>query len=141
MFYSISLWIKKKKKRQTAWPGNTRENYTLQSTQIHASKKILLFIPIKVQSITISSAIPYVSEMNSTSNSLKKKSQERVREREREEERVRKRRKRRRKKRKRRRESDNGKEKEKENEKKEEKEKEEKEEEEKMEKAVLKVLL
>ena len=30
---------KKKKKKQTARPGNTRENYTLQSTQIHASKK------------------------------------------------------------------------------------------------------
>ena len=36
------------------------------------SKKILFFIPIKVQSITISSAIPYISEISSTSSSLKK---------------------------------------------------------------------
>ena len=33
-----------------------------------------LFISIKVQLITISSVIPYISETNSTSNSLKKKS-------------------------------------------------------------------
>ena len=32
-----------------------------------------LFIPIKVQLITISSLIPYISEINSTSSSLKKK--------------------------------------------------------------------
>ena len=32
-----------------------------------------LFIPIKVQLITISSVIPYISETNSTSSSLKKK--------------------------------------------------------------------
>ena len=36
-------------------------------------KKNLFFIPIKVQSITISRAIPYISELNSTSSSLKKK--------------------------------------------------------------------
>ena len=32
-----------------------------------------LFIPIRVQLITISSVIPYISETNSTSSSLKKK--------------------------------------------------------------------
>ena len=59
------------KEKQTARPGNARENYTLQNTQIHASKKKLLFIPMKVQLITINSAIPYISGMNSTSGSLK----------------------------------------------------------------------
>ena len=29
---------RKKKRRQTAWPSHTRENYTFQSTQIHPSK-------------------------------------------------------------------------------------------------------
>ena len=137
----------KKKKRQTAWQGNTHENYTLQSTQIHASKKILFFIPIKVQSITISNALHLGNKQYKqfSLSKKKKKSQEREREREREEKRVRKRRKKRRKrrrrKRKRRRESENGKGKEKEKDKKEEKEKEEREEEEKIEKSILKVLL
>ena len=108
-------------------------------------KNILFFIPIKVQSITISSVIPYISEINSTNSSLKKKSQERERGKEREKKRVRMRRERRRKMRrnegKKGRESVNGKENEKEKEKKEEKEKEEKQDGEKIEKAVLKVLL
>ena len=64
-------------------------------------KNILFFITIKVQLITISSVIPYISEINSTSSSLKKKSQEREKKREREEEGVRTRRGRRRKRRKR----------------------------------------
>ena len=85
-------------------------------------QKKLLFIPMKIQLITISSAIPYISEMNSTSSSLKK---EKISRKKKEEG-------------KRRRESKNGREKEKEKEKKEEKEKEQKKKEEKMEKAVLK---
>ena len=36
-------------------------------------KEKSLFIPIKLHSITISSVIPYISEINSTSSSLKKK--------------------------------------------------------------------
>ena len=53
-------------------------------------KKALFFIPIKVQSITIGSAIPYISEINSTSSSLKKRkiSQEGERGKEREKKRV-----------------------------------------------------
>ena len=52
-------------------------------------KRKSLFIPMKVQLIIISSVIPYISEINSTSSSLKKKKpQERKREREREEERM-----------------------------------------------------
>ena len=57
-------------------------------------KRKSLFIPMKVQLITISSVIPYISEINSKSSSLKKKT-EREREREREEEIVRKERKKR----------------------------------------------
>ena len=60
------------KRKQTARPGNAQENYTLQNTQLRASKK-LLFIPMKIQLITIRSAFPYISGMNSTSSSLKKK--------------------------------------------------------------------
>ena len=117
---------------------------------LQKQKRVLFFIPIKVQSITISSATPYISEINITSNSIKKRkiSQEGERGKEREKKRVRTGRGRRRKRRRKRgkrgkrgRESSNGKEKEKEKEKKEEKEKEEKEEGEKIEKAVLKVLL
>ena len=70
-------------------------------------KKNLLFIPKKIQLITIDSVIPYISEMNSISSSLKKEKISRKRKGER----------------KRRRESENGREKEKEKEKKEEKEK------------------
>ena len=52
-------------------------------------KEKSLFIPIKLHSITISSVIPYISEINSTSSSLKKKREvkrmcERKREKERE---------------------------------------------------------
>ena len=36
-------------------------------------KRKIFFIPMKVQLITISSVIPYISEINSTSSSLKKK--------------------------------------------------------------------
>ena len=36
-------------------------------------KENSLFIPVKFHSITISSVIPYISEINSTSSSLKKK--------------------------------------------------------------------
>ena len=68
-------------------------------------KKKLLFIPMKIQLITISSVIPYISGMNSTSSSLKKEKISRKRKGEG----------------KRRRESANGREKEKEKEKKEEK--------------------
>ena len=47
-------------------------------------KRKFLFIPIKVQLITINSVVPYIpytSRMNSTSNSLKKKSLKREKER------------------------------------------------------------
>ena len=70
-------------------------------------KKKLLFIPMKIQLITISSAIPYISGMNNTSNFLQKEKISRKRKGEG----------------KRRRESANEKEKEKEKGKKEEKEK------------------
>ena len=85
-------------------------------------EKKLLFIRMKIQLITIISAIPYISGMNSTSSSLKKEKISRKRKGEG----------------KRRRESENGREKEKEKEKKEKKEKEEKKKEKKMERAVLK---
>ena len=42
-------------------------------------KRKYLFIPMKVQLITINSVIPYISEINSTSNSLKKKKASRKR--------------------------------------------------------------
>ena len=45
-------------------------------------KKKLLFIPMKIQLITISSAIPYISGMNSISSSLKKEKISRKRKRE-----------------------------------------------------------
>ena len=95
------------------------------------------FIPMKVQLIIISSAIPYISGINSTSSSLntgkisRKRKEEGKRGRESVNEREKKKEK----------EKEKEKAKEKEKEKKEEKEEEEKEEEEKMEKAVLKVLL
>ena len=63
----------------------TRRLHT--SECVNSRLKKNLFIPIKVQLITISSVIPYISEINSTSSSLKKKKpQEIEREREREEE-------------------------------------------------------
>ena len=80
------------KGKQTAQLGNIQESYTHHNTQIHAQikERKIFFIVIKVQLITISSVIPYISEIICTSSSLKKKSQERERKREREEERVRK---------------------------------------------------
>ena len=57
------------KKNQIAQPGNTRENYTPQECML-PKQNILFFIPMKVQLITISGAIPYISGMNSTSSSL-----------------------------------------------------------------------
>ena len=110
-----------KRKTDSLARKRPRKLHTSEYTNSSFKKKKLLFIPMKIQLITISSAFPYISGMNSTRSSLKKKILK----------------KKRRKKRKRKRESENGKE----NEKKEEKEKEEKEKEEKMEKAVLKVLL
>ena len=64
------------KEKQTAQPGNVRESYTHQNTQIHAPNFFFFFIPMKVQLITISSVIPYILEINSTSSSLKKKKRE-----------------------------------------------------------------
>ena len=63
------------KEKQTTQPGNVRESYTHQNTQIHAQRKKrkIFFIPTKVQLITINSVIPYISKINSTSSSLKKK--------------------------------------------------------------------
>ena len=58
-------------------------------------KEKSLFIPIKLHSITINSVIPYISEINSTSSSLKKKRDgKRMCERKREKEREKKERKR-----------------------------------------------
>ena len=56
--------------------------HTSEYTDSCFKKKILFFIPIKVQSITIGSAIPYISEMNSTSSSLKNRKISRKRKRE-----------------------------------------------------------
>ena len=70
----ISLWIKKKKKRrQAAWQGHTQRKLHTSKYTDSWLKENLFFIPIKVQSITISNAIPYISKINSTSSSLKKK--------------------------------------------------------------------
>ena len=139
-----------KRKTDSSARERTRKLHTSGYTNSCAKKEKFFFIPMKVQLITISSVIPYISEINSTSSSLKKKKRKEKkreceregegegkgeeRERERGEERLRKRG----------RESEKEKEKEKkeekeEEEKKEEKEEEEKEEEEKIEKAVLKV--
>ena len=57
-------------------------------------KEKSLFIPIKLHSITISSVIPYISEINSTSSSLEKRDGKRMCERKREKEREKKERKR-----------------------------------------------
>ena len=116
-----------KRKTNSSARERTRNLHTSEYTNSCAKKK--LFIRMKVQLITISSAIPYISGINSTSSSLntgkisRKRKGEGKRGRESTNEREKK------------------KENEKENEKKEEKEEEEKEEKEKMEKAVLKVLL
>ena len=48
-----------------------RKLHTLEYTNSHFKKK-LLFIQMKIQLITISSAFPYISGMNSTISSLKK---------------------------------------------------------------------
>ena len=135
-----------KRKTDSSARERTRKLHISEYIISCAKKRKIFFIPMKVQLITVNSAIPYILKINSTSSSLKKKSQEGEREKEREKKkRVRTRRRRRRKRRrkggKRGRESVNGKENEKEKEKKEEKEKEEKEGGEKIEKAVLKVLL
>ena len=113
----------KKKSRQLVQVAPEKITHFRTHEFMLPKQKILFFIPMKVQLITISSVIPYISGMNNTSSSLKKKKFSRERKREGK------------------RERESAKEKEKEKEKKEEKEKEEKEEEEKMEKAVLKVLL
>ena len=95
------------KEKQTAQLGNVRESYTHQNTQIHDSKKKILFIPMKVQLITISSAVPYilkkktVQAVSSTQEKVSRKRKregkrgresvkEKEKEKEREEERVRK---------------------------------------------------
>ena len=98
-----------KRKTDSSTRKRPRKLHTSEYTN-SCLKKNFLFIPMKIQLITISSAIPYISRMNSTSSSLKKEKISRKRKGER----------------KRRRESENGREKEKEKEKKEEKEKDEK---------------
>ena len=59
------------------WSDVTVREYTRRlhtsECKIKIQKITYLFITIKVQFITISSVIPYISETNSTSNSLKKK--------------------------------------------------------------------
>ena len=59
------------------WSDVTVREYTRRlhtsECKIKIQKITYLFITIKVQLITISSVIPYISETNSTSNSLKKK--------------------------------------------------------------------
>ena len=123
--------------------GKTDSSVKKRLRKLHTSEyensclKKILFIPMKMQLITISSAIPYISGMNSTNSFLKKEKISRKRKgkgkRRRESANGKKKGKG-----KRRRESENWREKEKEKEKKEEKEKEEKRKEEKMERAVLK---
>ena len=51
----------------------TRRLHTSECAKFKIQKIKHLFIVIKVQLITISSVIPYISETNSTSSSLKKK--------------------------------------------------------------------
>ena len=51
----------------------TRRLHTSECAKFKIQKIKHLFIIIKVQLITISSVIPYISETNSTSSSLKKK--------------------------------------------------------------------
>ena len=89
MFVALFILVNQKrgisiKEKQTAQPGNIRESYSRQNTQIHAQKRKIFFIPMKVQLITISSVIPYISEIYSTSSSLKKKKKNKEYERERE---------------------------------------------------------
>ena len=81
---------KKKKSRQLGQVAPEKITHLRIHEFMFPKQNILFFIPMKVQLITISSAIPYISGMNNTSSSLKteKKSQEREREREREEEKV-----------------------------------------------------
>ena len=61
------------KEKQTAQLGNVRESYTSEYINSCSKKRKFLFIPMKIQLITINIVIPYISEINSTSSSLKKK--------------------------------------------------------------------
>ena len=58
---------------QKALPENVQEITYIRICKFMTQKRKSLFIPIKVQLITNSSVIPYISETNSTSSSLKKK--------------------------------------------------------------------
>ena len=60
-----------KRKTDSLARKRPRKLHTLEYTNSYF-KKFLLFIPMKIQLITISSAIPYISGMNSISSSLKK---------------------------------------------------------------------
>ena len=66
------------------WSDVTVREYTRRlhtsECKIKIQKITYLFITIKVQLITISSVIPYISKTNSTSNSIKKKPQEKKKE-------------------------------------------------------------
>ena len=57
----------------------TRRLHTSECAKFKIQKIKYLFITIKVQLITISSVIPYISETNSKSSSLKKKKPSRER--------------------------------------------------------------
>ena len=110
-----------KRKTDNSVRERTRKLHTSEYTNSCFKEKKNFFIPMKVQLIIISSAIPYISGINSTSSFLNTGKISR--------------------KGKRGRESANEREKKKENEKEKEKKEEKEEEKEKMEKAVLKVLL
>ena len=76
---------------------DTRRLHTSERAKFKIQKIKYLFIIIKVQLITISSVIPYISETNSTRSSLKKKTLKRERGKEKEMEKRRRRKKRERK--------------------------------------------
>ena len=61
-----------KRKTDISARKRPRKLHTSEYTNSCFKKAKLLFIPMKIQLITISSVIPYISGMNSTRSSLKK---------------------------------------------------------------------
>ena len=65
----LSISVKEKQTAQGTYEKVTH----IRIHKFMRQKRKFSFIPMKVQLITISSVIPYISEINSTSSSLKKK--------------------------------------------------------------------
>ena len=62
-----------KRKTDSSARERTRKLFTSEYKNSCPKKRKIFFIPMKVQVITISSVIPYILKINSTSSSLKKK--------------------------------------------------------------------